>query len=134
MLKTICYISDSTISHSRYDLRSLLRKAKLNNAKNQITGVLIHKSNNFLQVLEGEGKTVDTLFSKISVDDRHKNIFKIIETNIDERYFEDYKFGFTVIKTQKALSNLEDYLNWLREAENIIANEIITTVQNFIAR
>lgn len=134
MLKTICYISDSNINNSINDLKELLRIAKINNSKNQITGVLIHKSNNFLQVLEGDQKHVDALFRRISLDDRHQNIFKLLETSIDERYFEDYKFGFTVINTRNALKNLEDYLNWLRDAENTIANEIVTMVKNFITR
>lgn len=122
------------MNNSQYDLKDLLRKIKINNTKNQITGVLIHKSDNFLQVLEGEHKTVDILFNKISIDNRHKNIFKIIETTIEERFFEEYKFGFTVIKNQDALNNLEDYLNWLKNAENTIANEIVTMVKNFITR
>jgi len=134
MLKTICYISDSNINNSLTDIKELLLNAKTNNRKNQITGILIHKSNNFLQVLEGEHKIVDTLFSKISIDNRHKNIFKIIETNIEERYFEDYKFGFTIVNNRDTLNNLEDYLNWLKDAENIIANEIVSLVKNFISR
>ena len=134
MLKTICYISDSNINNSTNELKELLRIAKINNSKNQITGVLIHKSNNFLQVLEGDQKHVDALYRRISLDDRHQNIFKILETNIEERYFEDYKFGFTVINTRNALRNLEDYLNWLRDAENTIANEIVAMVKNFITR
>lgn len=134
MLKTICYISDSNLNDSLYDLKELLRIAKINNSKHQITGVLIHKSNNFLQVLEGDHKNVDMLFDKISHDDRHQNIFKILEANIEERYFEDYKFGFTVINTKNALDNLEDYLNWLKNAENTIANEIVAMVKNFITR
>lgn len=134
MLKTICYISDSNLNNSLNDLKELLRIAKINNKKNQITGVLIHKSNNFLQVLEGDHINVDLLFKKIRSDDRHQNIFKILETNIEERYFEDYKFGFTVINTRNALNNLEDYLNWLKNAENTIANEIVAMVKNFITR
>ncbi|GGK27313.1 hypothetical protein GCM10007962_21940 [Yeosuana aromativorans] len=134
MLKTICYISDSNINNSTNELKELLRVAKINNSKNQITGVLIHKSSNFLQVLEGDQKHVDALFRRISLDDRHQNIFKLLETTIDERYFEGYKFGFTVINTRNALKNLEDYLNWLRDAENLIANEIVAMVKNFITR
>lgn len=134
MLKTICYISDSDLNNSQNDLKDLLRKAKTNNAKNQITGVLIYKSHNFLQVLEGEHKTVDITFKRICDDTRHHNIFKIIETPIEERYFEDYKLGFTFINSRITLNNLDDYLNWLRDAENIIANEIVTMIKNFITR
>jgi hypothetical protein len=132
MLKTICYISDSRINKSLTDFNNLIVKAKSNNTKNNITGILVYKNNNFLQVLEGHTETVDSVFDKIRMDQRHQNIFKIINTSIDERFFEEYEFGFTVVSDKNAVQNLSDYLNWLRNAENMIANEIITLVENFI--
>ncbi len=132
MLKTICYISDSRINKSITDFNNLIRTAKTNNAKNNITGILVYKNNNFLQVFEGAPETVDTIFDKIRMDQRHQNIFKIIDTSIDQRIFEEYKFGFTVVSDKNALQNLSDYLDWLRNADNMIANEIVTMVENFI--
>lgn len=132
MLKTICYISDSRINKSITDFNELIFKAKSNNAKNNITGILVYKNNNFLQVFEGYPETVDAIFDKISMDQRHQNIFKIIDTSIDDRIFEEYKFGFTVISDKDALKNLSDYLDWLRNTDNMIANEIVTMVENFI--
>ncbi len=132
MLKTICYISDSRINKSITDFNNLIEKAKTNNAKNNITGILVYRNNNFLQVFEGAPETVDTIFDKIRMDQRHQNIFKIIDTSIDQRIFEEYKFGFTVVSDKNALQNLSDYLEWLRNADNMIANEIVTMVENFI--
>lgn len=132
MLKTICYISDSRINKSITDFNNLINKAKSNNTKNNITGILVYKNSNFLQVLEGHPKTVDTVFDKIRIDQRHQNIFKVINTTIDERFFEEYNFGFTVVSDKNALQNLSDYLDWLRNADNMIANEIATMVENFI--
>ena len=132
MLKTICYISDSRINNSINDFNNLIFTAKSNNAKNNITGILVYKNNNFLQVFEGHIDTVDNIFSKIRMDDRHRNIFKIIDTTIEERIFEEYNFGFTFVSDRSALKNLSDYLTWLRNADNMIANEIATMVENFI--
>ena len=132
MLKTICYISDSRINKSITDFNNLIEKAKINNAKNNITGILVYRNNNFLQVFEGSPETVDTIFDKIRMDQRHQNIFKIIDTSIDQRIFEEFNFGFTVVGDNNALQNLSDYLDWLRHADNMIANEIVTMVENFI--
>ena len=132
MLKTICYISDSRINKSITDFNNLIEKAKINNAKNNITGILVYRNNNFLQVFEGSPETVDTIFDKIRMDQRHQNIFKIIDTSIDQRIFQDYNFGFTVVSDNNPLQNLSDYLDWLRHADNMIANEIVTMVENFI--
>ncbi|GAA4932754.1 hypothetical protein GCM10023314_01410 [Algibacter agarivorans] len=132
MIKTICYISDS-LEHECLDkLKAMYLKAKANNLKHNITGILIYKNQNFLQVLEGEEIKVDETFNRIKSDSRHKNIFKVINTSIDERIFEDYNFGFTIIDNERGLNNLHDYLNWLRGAENELANKVITMVENFI--
>lgn len=132
MIKTICYISDS-LEHECLDkLKALYVKAKSNNLTHNITGVLIYKNQNFLQVLEGEDIKVDKTFNRIKSDSRHKNIFKVINTSIDERIFEDYNFGFTIIDNKRGLNNLNEYLEWLKEADNKLANKIITMVENFI--
>lgn len=132
MLKTICYISDSKEYKSLSELNDIYLKARTNNIENNITGVLVYKNRNFLQVIEGESGKVNDTFSKIALDTRHKNIFKVINTSIEERVFEDYNFGFTTIDSNKELKNLYNYLEWLRSAENKLANNIISMVKNFI--
>jgi hypothetical protein len=131
-MKTICYISDSLEYDSLDKLKALYTKAKLNNFKYNITGILVYKNKNFLQVLEGEDAIVDRTYNKIENDNRHQNIFKVINTSIETRIFEDYNFGFTVVDDEHNLSKLHEYLDWLRKAENKLANKVITMVENFI--
>ena len=134
MLKTICYISDSIQYESLKNLENLYLKASANNFRKSITGILIYTNNNFLQVLEGEENVVNETFKIISLDIRHRNIFKIIDTTIEERIFEDYNFGFTTINKKKELDELYEYLDWLRNADSVNANKIITMVESFIVR
>jgi len=132
MIKTICYISDSNNEESTNSLNELYSKAKNNNNKNNITGILIYSNYNFLQVLEGEEKMVDAIFKKIRHDSRHKNIFNVINTTIEQRIFEDYNFGFTIINNPNELNRLNEYLSWLKNADDILANKVIYMVKNFI--
>ncbi|MBJ6367826.1 BLUF domain-containing protein [Snuella sedimenti] len=134
MLKTICYISDSQNFKSEDNLLNLYNKAKTNNLKHNITGILIYKNGNFLQVLEGEQEMVDNTFKRISLDSRHKNIIKVINTTVEQRIFEDYNFGFTTIDNRNELNNLNDYLEWLKDADSKSANKVIAMVENFIGR
>ena len=134
MLKTICYISDSIQYESLKNLENLYLKASANNFRKSITGILIYTNNNFLQVLEGEEKIIEETFKKISTDSRHKNIFNIIDTHIDQRIFEDYNFGFTTINDKKELNNLVEYLNWLKNADCNCATKVINMVENFITK
>ena len=132
MLKTICYMSDSRDYESLENLEALYSKAKENNAKHDITGILIYHNGNFLQVLEGQRDHVDYAYEKIRLDSRHKNILKVINIEVEQRIFEDYNFGFTVIDSNKEFGELYDYLEWLKNAENKFANKVITMVENFI--
>lgn len=132
MIKTICYISDSCLKESSNDLSDLFTKAKINNLNNSITGILIHSNSNFLQVLEGDETVVNNVFKKISLDSRHKNIFNIVNTTINQRMFEDYNFGFTIINTPSMLDKLNEYLEWLKTADDKLANKVISIVENFI--
>tara|TARA_R110002049_G_scaffold151804_2_gene315564 strand:+ start:1647 stop:2054 length:408 start_codon:yes stop_codon:yes gene_type:complete len=134
MIKTICYISDSTSNVPLNMLDDIYIEAKSNNFKNNITGILIHVNKNYLQVLEGKAEKVDGTFKRIKTDSRHKNIFEVINTSIEERIFEDYNFGFTIIDNKRELSNLNDYLKWLRHADNKPANKVIYMLENFIER
>ncbi|HMR16100.1 BLUF domain-containing protein [Mariniflexile maritimum] len=134
MLKTICYISDSMHNESLKNIEDLYLKARTNNAKNNITGILMYTDRNFLQVLEGEETIVDATFKKICADIRHKNIFNIIDSPIEQRIFEDYNFGFTTINNKQELNNLFEYLNWLKNADCDCANKVIAMVENFIMK
>ena len=133
-MKTICYISDSAEHKISDKLESIYVKAKANNLKYDITGILIYKNQNFLQVLEGEENAVNQTYTRIVEDKRHKNIFEVINTNIEERIFQDYNFGFTIINNKQGLKNLYDYLEWLKEAENKSVNKVISMVENFITK
>ncbi|UKM66238.1 BLUF domain-containing protein [Flavobacteriaceae bacterium GSB9] len=132
MIKTICYLSDSVKHESLENLKLLYLKASANNKKQNITGILIYKNNTFLQVLEGEVNAVDETFKKIKADKRHRNIFKVISSEVDERIFEDYNFGFTIVDNKQALTDLYQYLEWLKEADSPYANKVILMVENFI--
>lgn len=132
MLKTICYISDSRSNESIESIKKIYKKAKENNLTNNITGILIFHNGNFLQVLEGLEENVNETFDKIRFDTRHRNIIKVININVEERIFEDYNFGFTVVKSSTEFEELNEYLNWLKNADHQIANKLITMVENFI--
>jgi Sensors of blue-light using FAD len=68
---SLLYLSQSTIPFSKQDLRELLTKSRENNSQLGITGMLLFKGGNFLQVLEGRQETVMSLYERISRDSRH---------------------------------------------------------------
>ncbi len=97
----LIYASKISIDTSKDDIMVLLEKARNKNKSLGITGMLVSDRGSFMQVLEGEEKTVNQLFSVISGDGRHSKVVKIISEAIPERQFADWTMGFASISRQE---------------------------------
>lgn len=90
----LVYVSSATHLMSEDDILQILRASRRNNASAGITGLLLYKDGNFLQVLEGEEDKVVALYEKISRDPRHKDVQVISREVIGERIFDEWTMGF----------------------------------------
>lgn len=71
-------------------LASILANARLSNARNDITGALICRSDIYLQLLEGPVQKVEATFEKICEDDRHTEVRVLVRAPIEDRLFPDW--------------------------------------------
>ena len=85
-LKRVVYVSEKT-EFSTTTLKDIIASSQKNNPEEGVTGCLLSGSNSFLQLLEGPADFIDTLYSKISKDNRHENVMTLCEEKIDERLF-----------------------------------------------
>ena len=85
-LKRVVYVSEKT-DVSDATLRDIIVSSKKNNLEEDVTGCLLSGSNSFLQLLEGPTDFINTLYSKISTDKRHKNVVTLCDEEINERLF-----------------------------------------------
>ena len=85
-LKRVVYVSEKT-NVSDTTLKDIIASSKKNNLEEDITGCLLSGSNSFLQLLEGPADFIDTLYSKISKDNRHGNVVTLCDEIIDQRLF-----------------------------------------------
>ena len=77
------------------DLNTLLGECRENNAKVNITGMLLYHSRTFFQILEGDPVVVQNLFEKIAKDRRHDRITKIVVEQIGQRAFANWTMGYS---------------------------------------
>jgi hypothetical protein len=91
---SLVYLSEGSVPFSERDLRELLTKSRENNSNLGLTGMLLFKSGNFLQVLEGEKKTVLALYEKIARDPRHTRLKILFQGISPKRDFPDWSMGF----------------------------------------
>lgn len=94
MLFYLVYISSAPHPMSDAELRELLAISRENNLRDELSGMLLYKDGNFMQVLEGRKLKVLTLAEKLRRDTRHKKMFVILEGDIEERAFEGWSMGF----------------------------------------
>lgn len=76
------------------DLKALLEKCRVNNARRDVTGMLLYQQRSFFQILEGERGTVEALFEKIAADPRHTRVTRVILETIAERAFAGWSMGY----------------------------------------
>lgn len=77
MLKRIHYISSFVQDMSADEIKALASQSAQNNAKNDITGVLMAKGGVFFQIIEGPEENIDSLFTNILKDPRHEKIITL---------------------------------------------------------
>jgi len=113
------YSSAGTIEFSHDDIIELLEKARDNNAKLDITGMLLYDNGSFFQVLEGRHDTVTSLLKAIQQDDRHNHVVKIIYENIDNRDFSEWTMGYSDV-TKDELRKIEGLNDFFRSNSSYI--------------
>jgi hypothetical protein len=116
-LKLIVYVSKKTDA-SDTTLKNIIASSKKNNPEGGVTGCLLSGSNTFLQLLEGPTDFIDTLYSKISKDNRHENVATLCDENIDERLFLSWSMKLAPFENMEWSNkdfNSGNFLNITRE-------------------
>jgi Sensors of blue-light using FAD len=93
MLVRLMYASRAVPAVDHEELMAILKKSKLNNAKDGVTGVLCFSEGIFLQVLEGGRNAVNRLYNRITHDPRHTEVVLLNYDEIEERRFAGWSMG-----------------------------------------
>jgi hypothetical protein len=102
----IIYASVATEGFTSAQLTELLQKARVENERLQLTGMLLYSDGNFFQVLEGEPDAVDGMYKKLHLDKRHHQLTMVVREPIAKRYFADWSMGFSSV-TPEELSEVD---------------------------
>ena len=90
----IIYLSSATKPFSLTEINDLLAKAREKNSRLGITGMLIYREGNFIQLIEGDEQAVKNLYSTIKDDSRHKDCLVLDEGTIEKRCFAEWSMNF----------------------------------------
>ncbi|MAR04741.1 MAG: blue light sensor protein [Planktomarina sp.] len=108
LIKQVIYVS-KPVGFDEEILNSILTLSRFNNEKNQITGALICRSDLYLQYLEGPAHKIDSVYSKIKIDDRHEDVRLLEDGRSRRRLFSNWAMRGEPVKdwiwTEKEVSN-----------------------------
>jgi signal transduction histidine kinase len=103
-LYQLVYASKAVDGFSEKDLIEILSTSRRNNKELKITGALVYNKGYFLQLLEGDRETVETLFNVIADDVRHEKVNSFFRCKVSNRIFPDWYMGFFQHEVDESLS------------------------------
>lgn len=115
MFQTV-YVSAATEPFSKAQLKDLLTLARENNQRLGVSGMLLYKDGDFIQLLEGEESVVRALLAKIMTDPRHHTSMVLLEETTESRLFPEWSMGFRDLADPEIQSTpgFTDYLKSAR--------------------
>ena len=94
-LISLVYVSSSVRELEDSEVIDILRTSRTNNSSRGITGMLLYKDGNFLQVVEGPEDVITNLMEKVERDNRHRGLIILTKRPLQERQFADWSMAFT---------------------------------------
>ena len=82
-------------------LLDIMTDAKKNNSVMGVTGMLVYYDCEIMQILEGDKLTVESLYKKISQDERHSLVEVFYRGEITERAFNNWSMESVILDEQK---------------------------------
>lgn len=89
----LVYSSKATSVISKNELEDILKVAREKNSAQEISGLLLHRSGHFIQLLEGDENQVYQIYNRIKKDPRHKDVLILAEFHSQARLFGNWSMG-----------------------------------------
>lgn len=126
-MKRIKYISKFNKVMTVEEVHQLAEESAKNNAKKNITGILMSSGQIFFQIIEGPETEIDNLWNSISRDSRHTDII-ILQTSTGsfDRLFPDWSMKGIVLNPESEMRLeplkviMEILVDWEKRKEKLI--------------
>ena len=118
-LYQLVYTSMRNTSCTEQEINNILQACEKNNPPKNITGILLHSENRFIQYLEGD-KEIIKLYDLIKDDDRHRNAVLLSYGPLAERVFPSWHMGYKNLPKERI-----DFLTKANEEDKKVFGSII---------
>lgn len=111
MIHQLIYRSKAKINLNQLEIEDIWSTAEETNKSHNISGCLIFFKGRFLQIIEGNRKHIEQLYSNIKADNRHTEITTLGRFNSTERLFKNWSMAYLKANEYEQLSSSEQFLN-----------------------
>jgi hypothetical protein len=111
-LVSVLYVSSATKEMTPPELLDMLTNIREKNKRQEITGMLLYRGGNFLQVIEGPETAVDGLLNSLESDPAHCGMIVLYRSPIAVREFGDWRMAFRDINNED-LTAMEGYSRFM---------------------
>ena len=110
----------------------ILAVSRTNNARDGLTGALLHKDGLFAQILEGPLPVVERTFERIQCDARHDNVVVLQFAEVGSRAFSDWSMADAGAAVAPLASPLPTDL--LARPADQAADEVLAILRDLVNR
>lgn len=114
----LIYVSVAREHFTSEALLLLLDQAQRFNTAHDITGMLLYKGGNFMQLLEGPEAEITPLYEKILMDPRHDYVTLIVYEPCAQRGFAQWSMGFQDMDKLTSAPRFDKYIDTQLTSEN----------------
>ncbi len=136
-MKRITYVSKTSKPISQATLDEIATISAENNARSNVTGILLSGGEFFFQILEGEEGAVDRALDRISKDSRHCEIQILkVDHDIFNRQFPDWSMQTVRLDDMNdaLVEAARVMLANLAESRGILARYTQPTIRDFLSK
>lgn len=90
----IAYFSTASVPQSADVLHNILTVARIRNARDGISGVLVAGGNRYMQVIEGPTLHMTALWAEIRADQRHCAVTQLFKRTVMQPSFDNWSMAF----------------------------------------
>jgi len=131
MRYAISYVSSVNHTLSNDQIQDVLDFSRNWNIEHNITGILLYSEGNFFQVLEGEKDLLQSLFSRINADERHRNLITLFQKEVSETQFDTYKSDFISLDSRFQGENIALYFSQIEKLNPKIQSSVRYILNKF---
>jgi Sensors of blue-light using FAD len=124
MIHSLVYVSSATELFDRTELDDILAVSRRNNAAVGVTGMLLYKDGNLMQVLEGDEQAVRGTYTRISADPRHRGLIVLLDERAEQRDFEDWTMAFRDLESTEVrdVPGYSEFLNTPLDSQELVSD------------